>query len=306
MKRIVLVVMVAACKPDLGAPASLVVEPRVLAIRSEPAELVPGGDVALSALIASPDGTLAPDVAWGFCTAPAPLASDNVVGDDCIYGAASLMPRGPDVTITIPIDACSTFGPTPPAPAPGEPPRRPHDADVSGGYYQPTRALAKLDGTQVPAIGLTRITCDLANAPLDVVQDFRARYHANTNPELVYVLAQRPTDADAAPLADGATLPAHAVIALRTRWTPASAETYPVFDPKSRALVDHREAIRVSWFASDGELAAERTGRTEDDLEVTADNTWTTPDAPGPAHLWIVVRDSRGGVAFASFDVTIQ
>jgi hypothetical protein len=70
-------------------------------------------------------------------------------------------------------------------------------------------------------------------------------------------------------------------------------------------LVDHREAIRVSWFVDGGELESERTGRTEDDPETYADNVWTTPEA-GPAHLWIVVRDTRGGVAFESFDLTID
>jgi hypothetical protein len=297
---LILMTILAGCKPDLGAPASLVVEPRVLAIQSEPAEVVPGHDVALTALIASPDGALTPDVAWGFCAAPAPLASNNVVGDDCIYGAASLPGRGAAVTATIPIEACSVFGPTPPAPAPGEPARRPHDADVSGGYYQPIRALAKLD-PQVPAIGLTRISCDLANASLDVVQAFRARYHANTNPVLAGLEAVLP---DGRVVALPGTLPAGAVITLRASWTDASPETYPVFDPASRALVDHREAIRVSWFVSDGALAAERTGRGEDEPEVFAEDVWTTP-AAGPAHLWVVVRDSRGGVAFAAVDVAI-
>ncbi|MDB4956081.1 MAG: hypothetical protein JWO36_3650 [Myxococcales bacterium] len=303
MRHLVLVLAIAGCKPDLGAPASLITEPRILAVRSEPAEVTPNHDVTLTSLIVDATGTLAPDVAWGFCSQPAPLSSDNVVGDDCIYGAASLTERGPQITTTIPITACSVFGPTPPAPAPGEPPRRPHDADITGGYYQPIRALAKLGGSdQVPGIGLTRITCDLANASLDVVQQFRARYHANTNPVVSRVVAQLPNEADARDLP--VALPAHTAIPLRVRWTDASAETFPVFDPQSRTLVDHREAIRVSWFTSDGALASERTGRTEADLETYAENTWTTPDA-GPTHLWIVVRDTRGGVAFESFDVTI-
>lgn len=301
--KLLLLLALAACKPDLGAPASLVTEPRVLAVQSEPAEVAPGKDMQLHALIASPDGTLMPDVAWGFCTEPAPLSSNNVVGDDCIYGAASLMARGSTITATIPIDACSQFGPTPPAPEPGQPPRRPHDADVTGGFYQPVRMLAKLGAdAQVPAIGLTRITCDLANAPLDVVQQFHARYHANTNPTIARTLAQLPGAGDAIDIP--ASLPANAAIPLRVRWTDDSAETFPVFDPQQRALVDHREAIRVSWFVSDGELASERTGRTEDDLETFADNTWTTGEA-GPAHLWVVMRDTRGGVTAESFDVTI-
>jgi hypothetical protein len=38
------------------------------------------------------------------------------------------------------------------------------------------RALAALDGDPLPAgIGLTRITCDLPDAPSDVVSEFRWR-----------------------------------------------------------------------------------------------------------------------------------
>jgi hypothetical protein len=296
-------IFLTACKPDLGEPASLIAAPRILAVQSEPAEVEPGHDVTLNALVVDADGTMMPDIAWGFCTQPPPLASDNVAGDDCIYGASSLMARGTTIDATIPIDACSVFGPTPPAPAPGEPPRRPHDADVTGGYYQPIRALAKLAGDeQVPGVGLTRIACDLANAPLDALTQFRARYHANTNPVIVHVVAQRYGDqvAHEMPM----PLPAHHDIALRVRWSPESAETYPVFEPDTRTVVDHREAIRVSWFASGGVLASERTGRTEDDMEASADNVWSTPDV-GTAHLWLVVRDTRGGTAFESFDVEI-
>ncbi len=291
-----------ACKPDLGDPASLVTGPRLLAVRSDPAEAAPGGDVMLTALVADGTGTLAADIAWGFCTQPAPLASDNVAGDDCIYGASSLMPRGTQITATLPPDACSVFGPTPPAPAPGESPQRPHDADVTGGYYQPIRVLAKPGGEQVVGIGLTRISCDLANAPLDAVMQFRESYVANTNPVVLHVVAQVPGEDTARELP--AALPAGVPVVLRVRWTEDSAETFPVFDPETRKVVSHREAIRVSWFASDGELAAERTGRTEDDPAAYTDNTWTTP-AAGPAHLWVVVRDSRGGTTFEDFDVSI-
>ncbi|HET9990247.1 MAG TPA: hypothetical protein VFQ65_17070, partial [Kofleriaceae bacterium] len=286
MRWLVAAAALAACKPDLGEPASLVTAPRLLAVESDPAEVAPGAETTLTALVADATGTLAPDIAWGFCTQPAPLDSDNVAGDDCIYGAASLMPRGPQITATIPIDACSQFGPTPPPPAPGEEPRRPRDADVTGGYYQPIRVLAKTSADPVAGIGLSRISCDLANAPLDAVLAFRASYHANTNPVIVHVVAQVPGETDARELP--AALPANTPIALRVRWSDASAEMFPVFEPATRDVVMHREAIRVSWFVSDGELAAERTGRTEDEAETYADNTWTVPE--GPAHLWVVVR----------------
>jgi hypothetical protein len=295
-----------ACKPELGDPASLVTEPRILAVRSEPAEVRPDHAVTYQALIATPDGTAAPDIAWAFCTEPAPLSSNNVVNDSCLATAAPPA-AGLEVQATIPLDACSVFGPTPPAPLPGHPPLRPHDADVTGGYYQPVRAVASLDGDPLaPGIGLTRITCDLANAPLDIVQDFQARYRPNTNPILVGVTALvgaargEPTNLGDPRVA----LPPRTAVTLRASWTDASAEPFPVFDPASRTLVDHREEIRVSWFVSGGALASDRTGRGEADTASFADDVWTTPE-PGPAYLWVVVRDSRGGVAFAGYTVAI-
>lgn len=299
----------AGCKPELGDPASLVTEPRILAVRSEPAELAPDHAASYRALVAVPGGGAAPDVAWSFCTEPAPLSSNNVVNDRCLEGGPALPDHGLEIQAAIPLGACAVFGPTPPAPLPGQPPLRPHDADVTGGYYQPIRAIAAIDGDPLPAgIGLTRITCDLANAPLDVVVDFRARYRANTNPTLlgVEVLAVPGGGLRGGELAPGApsALPARTAVPLRASWTADSAEPFPVFDPASRTLVDHREAIRVSWFVSGGELTADRTGRGEAEDQSFADDVWTTPD-PGPANLWVVVRDSRGGVAFASYPIAI-
>lgn len=302
----VLVALLGACKPDLGDPASLVAEPRILAVRSEPAEVRPDHAVTYQALVASPGGAAPADIAWAFCTQPAPLSSNNVVNDGCLASAAAITGGGAQAQATIPLDACSVFGPTPPAPLPGQPPLRPHDADVTGGYYQPVRALASLDGdTLAPGIGLTRITCDLANAPLDIVQDFQARYRPNTNPTLVRVTAAGSAARDTGTELGGpVTLPPRTAVTLRASWTDDSAETFPVFDPVSRTLVDHREEIRVSWFASAGALASDRTGRGEADTAAFADDVWTTPD-PGPAYLWVVVRDSRGGVAFAAYAITI-
>jgi len=303
----------ASCKPDVGDPPSLITAPRILAVRSDPAEVEPDHTVAYQMWIAAPDGTGAaagtapPEVQWGFCTDPAPLSSNNVVNDDCLATAQALPDSGPAIQAKVPIDACTTFGPTPPAPLPGQPPRRPHDADVTGGYYQPVRAQATLDSEPLsPGIGLTRITCDLPDAPFDVFSEFRRRYRANTNPTLTGVAALGP-DGAAIASPDGAglpPLPARTPVTLRASWTADSVESFPVFDPASRTLVDHREAIRVSWFVSAGALAEGRTGRGEAETETFADDVWTTPEA-GPAYLWVVVRDSRGGVAFAGYTVTI-
>jgi hypothetical protein len=53
-----------------------------------------------------------------------------------------------------------------------------------------------------------------------------------------------------------------------------------------------------------GAPASDTPGRGEAEIETFADDAWTTPDA-GPPYLWVVLRDSRGGVAFAGYAVTI-
>ena len=40
-------------------------------------------------------------------------------------------------------------------------------------------------------------------------------------------------------------------------------------------------------------------------METTSDNTWTAPADAGTVSLWVVLRDSRGGVAFAPYTATV-
>ena len=63
--------------------------------------------------------------------------------------------------------------------------------------------------------------------------------------------------------------------------------------------------MRVSWYATAGAFDTETTGRAEDDPATTTPNGWSAPGAPGVVHVWIVLRDSRGGVDFASYDLNV-
>ncbi|MES1210256.1 MAG: hypothetical protein ABUS79_30325, partial [Pseudomonadota bacterium] len=65
----------AGCKPDLGAPPSLVNGPRILGVRGMPAEATPGGMVTYDLLAVDVTGTdQAPDVGWAQCLLPDPPA----------------------------------------------------------------------------------------------------------------------------------------------------------------------------------------------------------------------------------------
>ena len=92
---------------------------------------------------------------------------------------------------------------------------------------------------------------------------------------------------------------------LEASWPDASAETFAYFDPVSQAVTSQRESMQVAWYSSAGALYTESTGRASDDPATTTDDGWTAPAAPGTVHLWIVLRDSRGGVDFAEYDLVV-
>jgi hypothetical protein len=307
MRRILVVlVLLAACKPDLGAPPSLVDDTRFLAITSDPPEAAPGATVTLHALIATPDGTVSDDApaTWAICTTPKPVSVNNIVSDQCVFEAQDTLPAHKlTVSATIPMDACSLFGPDPPQAAPGQPPLRPTDPDATGGYFQPVRALFQLGPDHyIGGFALPRITCNLPDAPSDVAVAFRDTYTPNQNPVIARVLVS----IDGATSVDlPADVPAGHEVTFVVLWPAQSAETYPVFDRASRTLVDHREALRVSWFATDGVFEHDATGAGEDDPATETQNLWTAPTTPGVVHGWVVLRDSRGGADVRAFDVNV-
>ena len=288
--------LLAACAPDLGAEPWLVAGVRMLAVRAEPAEVKPGGLASYTAFLASHDGSdTAAQLSWSLCEAPKPLSENDTVSSACITDPDALVPvgSGTAVSVKIPEDACQRFGPDPPPQKPGDPPLRPRDADITGGYYQPLRVD---DGTGT-SFALQRITCSLAGASAKVASDFRARYQSNQNPELGALTVRDPSGNEV-PLT---ALPADATLTLHLEWPSTSAETYPVLDITTRALVDRREALRVSWFVAAGTLALSHSGTGSDDTATFAENTWHTPVA-GPVSVWLVLRDDRGGIAFAKLD----
>ena len=178
------------------------------------------------------------------------------------------------MTGTLPIDGCMRFGPdTPPGGF------RPRDPDATGGFYQPVRVDAAEPASRSGSRA-SRASCRRARR-------CRARLRLHTsrtrNPTLDPIaLAQCPADSD---------------VTLTASWPADSVESYLYYDAVSQTLVTRREAMRVSWFATAGTLAVDATAVGEDDPATTASTTWHTPATPGPVWLWLVLRDSRGGLA---------
>lgn len=61
-------------------------------------------------------------------------------------------------------------------------------------------------------------------------------------------------------------------------------------------------AMTVSWFVTGGELAFART-RPE---PTGPENTWTLPDQPGLARLYVVLRTAEGGTTWRTFEVEVE
>jgi hypothetical protein len=306
---VLVVVSAAACKPNLGSPPSLIEATRILAVRGVPAEAGEGQSVSYDVLAVNPDGRIAaPSVKWALCHDPKPPASANAVASTCVDSPDDTMTASATFKADMPPGDCKVFGPQPPDVMQGKPALRPQDPDVTGGFYQPVRATLT-DGDAVEkAFALERLKCNLANAPADITAMFNMMIKPNQNPTLASVTrdpAGTPTLLFDVNQPASAAMPMPMVapgekVTLEAAWTAATPETYPVFNPQTQALDTHRESLSVSWFATDGSFDHDRTGRGENETDLTTDNVWTAPMTPGvTVHFWILLRDIRGGVDFA-------
>jgi hypothetical protein len=241
---------------------------------------------------------------WALCAAANPPASANIVSDDCLAAAVrSIDGQTNPVSATVPADACALFGPQPPPTPAGAPPARPRDPDATGGYYQPVRVRPLASDPAQPTrglgFGMVRISCGLAGASADVAAAFRDRYQVNRNPQLTAVWAT-----DGASGQPKSELPRAQVAQLHARFSPDSAEPFPILAPGAEQLTDARESLQLAWFADGGRFALAHTapppGATDDS------NSWTAPDTAGPVTVWIVLRDSRGGVDFTTLTLSVR
>ncbi|AKV01576.1 hypothetical protein AKJ09_08239 [Labilithrix luteola] len=288
-----------ACIPELGPRESFVGRTMVLAVRAEPPESKPGEPVTYEALVASPEGTIvAPRTQWAFCATPKLLTENGAVSPSCLAdGVVALGDASANVQAVTPSDACLLFGPETRSAD-----LRPRDPDTTGGFYLPIRVtLAAEDGEARVAFGFERLSCNLANAPADVVREFAARYVANGNPSIASLAAE----VGGSPVALDA-IPSGASVTLRLSWQPEDAESYVLFDPANQSVVSGRESLRASWFTSAGSFDDDRTGRRRDEPETFTTNTWHAPGNATVTHLWVILRDERGGTSFASYDLVTR
>jgi hypothetical protein len=88
----------------------------------------------------------------------------------------------------------------------------------------------------------------------------------------------------------------------------AGSEQYFWYDAEGRAVRARREGLAVAWYASRGRFVEEQTGWDEAQApnERATQNRWRVGEQTGPATVWLVIRDTRGGQSWRSlfFDVT--
>jgi hypothetical protein len=297
---------VPACKPNVGQPPSLVTDYALLAVRGEPPEAKPGSSVTYSFLLASPIGTIdSADALWDICQTPKPPSESNAVSSACASAPdAGTTTTGQTYTAAIPAKACQLFGPIAPPPAAGQPSIRPRDPDSTGGYFLPVQLwLPNVTTTAISGFAMERITCNLANASSDIIAKYSAEYTPNNDPLIDHAVIidasgnSLSLDAGEVPLSSGSA------VTIEAGLVDGSAETFPVYNLETESLSDQVESLHLFWFATGGSFERDRT--TVDPGALTTSNRWTLPSGPGAYYLWIVVRDSRGGTDFKSYQVAV-
>ncbi len=308
-----------ACAPTFDDPTAIVSAPRLLAVQSVPAEVAVGDAFTMRALYVGPRGVQsASGLTWATCLLQAPSDQPGPVNPACFAAASrDVVPLGKGATASgsVPTDACQLFGPDSPPPAPGQPSPRPTDPDATGGYYLP---VVVETGAAQWSVAPERITCPPSGVTEDVLMAFSSGYRPNVNPSVLSLSSEGGAAAVSVVAPDAAAGPPIEVkpgqqISFSVTWSScpsapqecSGAETYLSVDPTTHAVVALRESMVASWYATRGAFAVDRSGRAEGDLATDAANQWTAPSNAGPVHLWVVLRDSRGGVGWESYTVMV-
>ena len=317
-----------ACAPELDDRLFLLDEPRILAVRAEPAEARPGESVRYHALLADGSGRLDEAVEWAFCNKRTPLSSLGSVHPDCAQPSnAALEEFGDGSTESegvLPGLGCRVFGPEIPAPLPDEPPGRPFDPDGTTGYFQPVRAMFFIEGESHYAFQKTRIFCGIGVGSSDDRIAFNRRYRMNTNPDLSSVKIYADDELILERLAGEAqaeipSVDRAAELRVEIEWPgcPGSveeldaagcngAEPFVYYDQAESAIVERRESMRVAWYSSGGLFELDRTGRDPDEEERTSSNILRLDDAEGRVDIYAILRDERGGVGFIDVSIDVN
>ncbi|MFT3925446.1 MAG: hypothetical protein QM778_23105 [Myxococcales bacterium] len=285
-------------------------------------------------------------LSWFHCEARKPAAELGPVSRECFDAAGDKLVsigKGLEVQGTMPSQACAQFGPNPPKPEGDSPPGRPADPDATGGYKQPViLGVVPDQGQPKTVLYEQRLYCGLAGVDPKTSGEFNQRYRRNVNPRVDYVDVKR-AGGERTSLGDADVLQVRAgeTLELAAHWAhcPSQAEDvcgdgicsihelaasctddcakpvppgcpgqeeYLWLDVQAGALVSRYESLSLAWYATAGVYADERTGVAEEERAESTSNEWTAPSKAGEHKLWLVLRDSRGGVGFRELRVVVS
>lgn len=333
--------LVAGCVPEFTDDVSQVEDFRVLAVRADPAEVAPGGQVSLSVLWAAPTGETVEveDVSWGLCTQKKELTELGPVAPECLDEFTEqesetllYLGTGSQVETTVARDVCRFFGPlAPPAEEGSTVSGRPADPDLSGGFYQPV-----LVGREAASVGSIRLLCGPSGLSVSELITFNRGYRPNEHPEFESIEMQVSGSSETIDSEQTLSVAAGEAIRLRATWPLCpeqpecgdglctagenstdcatdcatdpvgctGAESYLLADIESRSTVTQREKLSLAWFTTAGTFETSVTDDPDD--RGYTENVWTAPESPTTLTMWLVLRDDRGGVSWRAVQVNVE
>ncbi len=293
------------CVPIVEEDPSRVREGQILAIQFEPAEAEPKETASATALVVKASEASAVSVDFDLCLARKALSELGPVAPECVGTGvkddkvATPLGSGSNVSFAVPEQACRLFGPQRPPAEPGQPPGRPADPDASGGYYQPV--VARSDDT---ALGGLRLDCGLPGASQAQVAEYNRNHQDNVNPKSTSVKLrvgsgpwqEVPLDSDIA-----LSLPRDSAIVIRAEWS--APDSYQILSPEDRQLKEQTENYLVSFYSTVGRFVNHRVIA---DSRERADAQWQSPESRERVDFWVIARDGRGGVGWATFVLDVE
>lgn len=265
-----------SCEDPLK-PAQRIDEARVLAARvstaTDDASLVPGEGAEAEALLAGPEGPLTARLAYRVCPAAESQRGVPYCAGDVI-AAGTIDAAGP-VAFELP--------PT-----------------LEGGARLALLGAACLDGEPALSDAPLDWSCSGGAEPLGFTFDaYTLDATPQANPDLAGLsvkLAQ--TSVELSPASAAATCDAGAPEL-------AAGETHVVELELGDGAREPRETLQLSHFSTRGDFER-HFSFVEPEQEPRISLTWKAPNEAGPVKQYLVVRDGRGGVSWATWNFCVR
>lgn len=295
-KSLLCLALFTGCKGETDLPPWKIQEPRILAVRTVPAEARPNQAVRREVLAVDAQGQrLQFPPEYFRCERPKLLGERTSVGQACLqgHGLVPILADGPVDPM-----GCKRFGPTPDPPEDEEallP--RPTPPDLSGGYYSPEFLRLSGPNLQLSAFFRIRTRCDLLGATREIFDAFEAQYAPNRPPDLS--LAQLGPPVQKVEDRWELPLPVGVPTKLSLQVAAVESEAYAIYRIPLNRIDPARETLTLRWFASGASLA--RSEERKDSIELdrgTPFENEVTLESEGRATLWLVLQDDRGGTSW--------